>query len=939
MRLSDLHLDRIIDRQALAAALTEIVNADASKDQMRNQVLKTLKTTWKDGKARAETMLLEDGGGIACARRISGLMDQIIAALYDFTVEHIYPAVNPSKAESLAIVAVGGYGRGGLAPGSDIDLLFLLPYKQTPWGEQVVEYMLYMLWDMGLKVGHSTRNIDDAIRLSREDMTIRTSLLEARFLTGSQELFDELTTRFDQEIVADSGAEFVQAKLIERDIRHKKAGSTRYLVEPNVKESKGGQRDLQTLFWIAKYIYRVHSTEELIKRGVFSRSEAKLFSKADDFLWAVRCHMHFLYGKAEERLSFDIQREIATRLGYTDHPGQTGVERFMKHYFLVAKDVGDLTRIISAALEEEQFKETPGTGQIYSTLTRKKRKIAGSTDFILDHNRINIADDEVFQRDPVNLIRLFYLADKHGLQYHPHVIQRVSRSLKLIKSDVRNDKEANRLFLEIVASPRTPERTLRRMNESGVLGQFIPDFGKIVAMMQFNMYHHYTVDEHLLRCIAIMSEIEHETLKNEHPLAHSLLPTLKNDRHLLYVTLLLHDIAKGRPEDHSTAGAKIARKLCPRFGLNPSETELVAWLVQEHLTMSKVAQSRDLNDRKTIADFAAIVQTTERLKLLLLVTICDIKAVGPGVWNGWKGQLLRTLYHETELLLTGGFSEVSQTERSNQARCQLAEQLGDWPEDKRKAVLALHYDNYMLTVPQEDQKRHADFIRASDEAGKILNILARPHEFEAVTELTILSPDHPRLLSIIAGACAAAGANIVDAQIFTTTDGRALDTILISREFDTNDDEMRRAARVGQLIEDVLTGTTYLPEVLARKTKARRSARAFHVTPRVHINNTLSEKFTVIEVKGLDRTGLLSEITNAISDLSLNIASAHITTFGEKVIDTFYVTGLDGQKITGTTKQANIQKRLLSLFDKSGSDSRAPDNKNGDPKKLRETAG
>lgn len=939
MRLSDLHLDRIIDRQALAAALTEIVNADASKDQTRNQVLKTLKNAWKDGKARAEIMLLEDGGGIACARRLSGLMDQLIIALHDFTVEHIYPAINPSKAENLAIIAVGGYGRGGLAPGSDIDLLFLLPYKQTPWGEQVVEYVLYMLWDMGLKVGHSTRNIDDAIRLSREDMTIRTSLLEARFLTGSHALFNELTARFDQEIVADSGAEFVQAKLIERDIRHKKAGSTRYLVEPNVKESKGGQRDLQTLFWIAKYIYRVHSTEELIKRGVFSRSEAKLFSKADDFLWAVRCHMHFLYGKAEERLSFDIQREIATRLGYTDHPGQTGVERFMKHYFLVAKDVGDLTRIISAALEEEQFKETPGTGQIYSTLTRKKRKIAGSTDFILDHNRINIADDEVFQRDPVNLIRLFYLADKHGLQYHPHVIQRVSRSLKLIKSDVRNDKEANRLFLEIVASPRTPERTLRRMNESGVLGQFIPDFGKIVAMMQFNMYHHYTVDEHLLRCIAIMSEIEHETLKNEHPLAHSLLPTLKNDRHLLYVTLLLHDIAKGRPEDHSTAGAKIARKLCPRFGLNSSETELVAWLVQEHLTMSKVAQSRDLNDRKTIADFAAIVQTTERLKLLLLITICDIKAVGPGVWNGWKGQLLRTLYHETELLLTGGFSEVSQTERSNQARAQLAEQLSDWPEDKRRFVLSLHYDNYMLTVPQEDQKRHADFIRASDEAGKILNVLARPHEFEAVTELTILSPDHPRLLSIIAGACAAAGANIVDAQIFTTTDGRALDTILISREFDTNDDEMRRAARVGQLIEDVLTGKTHLPEVLARRAKARRSARAFHVTPRVHINNTLSEKFTVIEVKGLDRTGLLSEITNAISDLSLNIASAHITTFGEKVIDTFYVTGLDGQKITSTTKQANIQKRLLSLFDKSGSDSRASDNKNGDLKKLRETAG
>ncbi|WP_421091045.1 [protein-PII] uridylyltransferase [Pseudochrobactrum sp. MP213Fo] len=937
MRHTDLHLARIIDSSALHADLAQAAKTGTSKEQIRNQVLKHLKAAWRDGKATAEAMLLEDGGGIVCARRISGLMDNLITALYDFTLENVYPAVNPSKAEHLAIIAVGGYGRGGLAPGSDIDLLFLLPYKQTPWGEQVVEYMLYMLWDMGLKVGHSTRNIDEAIRLSREDMTIRTALLEARFLTGSLALYQELTARFDSEIVADTGAEFVQAKLIERDIRHKKAGSTRYLVEPNIKESKGGQRDLQNLFWIAKYIYRVHSTEELIKRGVFSRSEARLFSKADDFLWAVRCHMHFLCGKAEERLSFDFQREIAMRLGYTDHPGQTAVERFMKHYFLVAKDVGDLTRIISAALEEEQFKETPGTGPIFSTLTRKKRKITGSTDFVLDNNRLNIADNEVFQRDPVNLIRLFYLADKHGLQYHPHAIQRVTRSLKLIKSDVRNDKRANELFLEIVSSPRSPERTLRRMNESGVLGKFIPDFGKIVAMMQFNMYHHYTVDEHLLRCIAVMSEIEHETLKNEHPLAHSLLPTLKKDRHLLYVTLLLHDIAKGRPEDHSIAGAKIARKLCPRFGLNAAETDVVAWLVQEHLTMSKIAQSRDLNDRKTIADFAAIVQTTERLKLLLLITICDIKAVGPGVWNGWKGQLLRTLYHETELLLTGGFSEVSQKERSNQARRQLAEQLSDWPDESREKLLALHYDNYMLTVPHEDQKRHADFIRATDEAGKVLNILVRPHEFEAVTELTILSPDHPRLLSIIAGACSAAGANIVDAQIFTTTDGRAFDTILISREFDTNADETRRAARVGQLIEDVLTGKMHLPEVLARRTKPRRSARAFQVTPRVHINNTLSEKFTVLEVKGLDRTGLLSAITNTISDLSLNIASAHITTFGEKVIDTFYVTGLDGQKITGAAKQANIQKRLLNLFETNGNDSRTADSKGNEPKKARDT--
>ncbi|RUU08900.1 bifunctional uridylyltransferase/uridylyl-removing protein, partial [Mesorhizobium sp. M6A.T.Ca.TU.002.02.2.1] len=297
----------------------------------------------------------------------------------------VYRVKNPSSAERMAVVAVGGYGRGTLAPGSDIDLLFLLPYKQTPWGEQIVEYMLYMLWDLGLKVGHATRNIDECLRQSRTDITIRTSILEARFLWGEQKLYDELLQRFDREVVRTTGPEYVQAKLAERDERHAKAGESRYLVEPNVKDGKGGLRDLQTLFWIGKYFYRVRTGEELVEKGVFTDGEYREFQKAEDFLWAVRCHMHFLTGKAEERLHFDIQREIAERLGYTTHPGLSAVERFMKHYFLVAKDVGDLTRIFCAALEEEQAKHVPGFNRIFLTFSRRKRKLAGTSDFIIDN--------------------------------------------------------------------------------------------------------------------------------------------------------------------------------------------------------------------------------------------------------------------------------------------------------------------------------------------------------------------------------------------------------------------------------------------------------------------------------------------------------------------------------------------------------------------------
>ena len=433
-------------------------------------------------------------------------------------------------------------------------------------------------------------------------------------------------------------------------------------------------------------------------------------------------------------------------------------------------------------------------------------------------------------------------------------------------------------------------------------------------MMQFSMYHHYTVDEHLLRCIGVLAEIDRGNGEKVHPLAHSLMPSLKKRREVLYVAMLLHDIAKGRPEDHSVAGARIARRICPHMGLSPDDTETVAWLVENHLVMSMTAQTRDLNDRKTIDDFATVVQSVERLKLLLVLTVCDIRGVGPGVWNGWKGQLLRTLYYETELLLTGGFSEVGRVQRTVEARERLNAGLADWPDAARRKYVKLHYENYLLTVDLADQVRHAEFIREASIANKQLATMVKTHDFEGVTEITVLAQDHPRLLSVIAGACAAAGGNIVDAQIFTTADGRALDTILIAREFELDEDERRRGTRVGRLIEDVLSGRSWLPEMIEKRAKPQRGHKTFRIAPRADIRNTLSNRFSVVEVECLDRPGLLSEITGALSDLSLDIASAHITTFGEKVIDTFYVTDLTGAKIDNPTRIEAIRKRLIAAL-------------------------
>ncbi|HZP79879.1 MAG TPA: [protein-PII] uridylyltransferase [Pseudolabrys sp.] len=905
----------VLDARAVSADLAGIAEAHAGNEsEMRAAVARRLKAALVEGRERAEQMLLKDRHGRLCAERLCAMEDELIGLLFDFARRHLYPSENPSEAERMAVVATGGYGRGLQAPGSDIDLLFLLPYKQTAWGESIAEAILYCLWDMGLKVGHATRSVDECIRQAKADMTIRTAVLEARFLLGDRKLFDEMVARFDKQVAQGTAAEFVAAKLAEREERHRRSGQSRYLVEPNVKDGKGGLRDLHTLFWIAKYVYRVREPDELIKRGVFDAEEYKLFRRCEDFLWSVRCHMHFITGRAEERLSFDIQREVAVRLGYMERPGLRDVERFMKHYFLVAKDVGDLTAIMSAELENKQAKSVPVLSRMVARLRPTRRRVLTETDdFIIDHNRITVARADVFRRDPVNLIRIFHLAQKHNLAFHPDAMRVIRRSLKLIDADLRKDEEANQLFLEILTSTNDPETVLRRMNEAGVLGVFVPDFGRVVAMMQFNMYHHYTVDEHLVRCIGVLADIDRGS--EEFPLASELFKKLQpQSRPILYLTMFLHDIAKGRIEDHSIAGARIARRLAPRFGFSPADTETIAWLIENHLVMSSVAQSRDLSDRKTVENFAALVQTLERLKLLTILTTTDIRAVGPGVWNTWKAQLMRTLYYETEPVLTGGFSEVNRAQRVAMAQGEFREALKDWPAEQIDAYVNRLYPAYWLKVDLPHKVAHARFVRAAEQAGKTLATSVAFDASDGVTELTLLAPDHPWLLSIIAGACAMAGANIVDAQINTTTDGLALDTISVSREFDRDEDEERRAARICESIERALRGDLRLPDVVAKRAPPKGRIRAFAVEPSVTINNQWSHRYTMVEITGLDRTGLLYELTATLSKLNLNIASAHVATFGERVVDVFYVTDLMGAQITSPTRQAAIKRALVALF-------------------------
>lgn len=902
----------------VAALNTVLENLDREAREptkLRAALVPQLRRVIEEGHRAAEAQLLEDRNGLRCAQTLSNLTDAVVRAIHDAVVWRLYPNDNPSTGEQLAVVATGGYGRGTMAPGSDIDLLFLLPYKQTAWSESVVEGMLYVLWDLKLKVGHATRSVEECLREARADMTIRTALLEARYLFGTRILYEELVTRFDAELVVGSAAEFVEAKLRERDMRVSKAGTSRYLVEPNVKDGKGGLRDLNTLFWIAKYTYRVRDQLELVSAGLFTPEEYALFERCDEFLWRVRCHMHFVTKRAEERLSFGLQPRIAERFGYEPRGGLSGVERFMKAYFRIAKDVGDLTAIVCAELEARHAKRTPVLDRWIGRFRDRFRATAmEAEDFWIDHGRVNLRAEDAFERDPVNLIRLFWLADRHNLAIHPDAKRLANRSLRLVNPSLRVDPEANRLFVEILTSRNAPEEALREMNEAGVLGRFIPDFGRIVAMMQFNMYHHFTVDEHLLRTVGVLADIESGRVQETYPLVSRLVHTIHN-RMALYVAILLHDIAKGRPEDHSIAGAAIAEKLCPRFGLNQAETETVRWLVEHHLLMSMTAQSRDLSDAKTIERFAASVQSLERLKLLTILTVADITAVGPGVWTAWKGTLIRTLYDETEVYLSGGHSEIARTDRVRLVQMGLREQLPGWASEEFDAYAARHSQAYWLKVDGTRQLKNAVFLRDVVRDGRTSATDVALDPVRGVTEITIYSPDHPRLLAIITGACAAAGSNIVDAQIFTTTDGFALDTIFISRAFERDEDELRRTKRITAAIERALKGEIRIADLVADKhPTASTRAKTFPVPPDVIIDNALSSRETVVEITGLDRPGLLYELTTAFSRLSLNITSAHVATFGERAVDVFYVTDLTGTRVTQPDRQAAIRSAVMDVF-------------------------
>ena len=911
----------IIDQRGLQARLVALATERGLLGPaLRRALLAELKAALDGGRAEVRRRFDEGAGGSAVVHANCFLIDAIIRTLYDFLHRYVYPVFNPTAGERLAVVAVGGYGRGELAPFSDVDLLFLSPYKQTPRGEQMVEYILYLLWDLGLKVGHATRSIDDSLRQAGGDQTILTTLLEARYLAGDEPLFAELRQRFQAEVVAKSGLSFVEAKLAERDERHRRMGDSRYVLEPNIKDGKGGLRDLHTLFWIAKHHYRVDRVEDLVARGVLTAQEAAAFAKAQDFLWTLRCHLHYITGRPEERLTFDLQPEIGRRMGYKDHAGSRGVERVMKHYFLTAKKVGDLTRIFCAAIAAEH-KRRPRFS--IRRLGLRKRLSEG---FAIEGDWLTVTRESLFEEAPVNLLRLFHIAQACDLDIHPRALRLVTRNLGLIDARLRADREANRLFMEMLSAPDSdPEATLRRLNEAGVMGRFVPDFDRAVAQMQYDMYHVYTVDEHSIRAIGYLHRIERGELKGEHPLASKIIHEVPS-RRVLYLAALLHDIGKGRGGDHSEIGAEIARKLGPRLGLAEEETETVSWLVRRHLLMSHCAQRRDLGDPKTVTDFVAAVQSPDRLHLLLVLTVVDMRATGPKVWNGWKADLLRNLYRRAEAAMSAEAPVSRRQVRVEAAKAAVRRELADWSDADVAEYAARAYPGYWLAFDTESHVRHAKMVREARREDRAITVEARVDRARDATEITVYTADHAGLFSEIAGAIAVGGGNIVDAKIFTMTDSMALDTFWVRDMGDWTQESgggpfegKDKLAALAAVIEKSLTGEIRPGGELARRpSQLPARTRVFEVAPEVEIDNQASATQTVIDVSGRDRPGLLYDLTRMLLDLGLQISSAKISTYGEKVLDVFYVKDIFGLKIDNEAKLDQIRSALLAALAEPG---------------------
>ncbi len=831
-------------------------------------------------------------------------MDAVLSLLHD-RARARFRASAPDMSYRMSVVAVGGYGRRELCPHSDVDLFFLHGYKVDRFVEAMTEWILYPLWDLGLEVGHSVRNIRETIRLAGADDSIRTALLDHRLVAGDASLYAEAARDLDRFLYFQGGDKFIGKKVAELRSRHARFGSTVYLLEPNVKEGRGGLRDLQTAVWGARIKYKCGGLADLRMKGVVGARTVEAIRHVLDYLLRVRNELHYLQGKKTDVLGFEVQERLAERFRYRQVGANHAVERFMRAYYLHAASAA---RLSDEILEEVgRFLPEEGGGKPFFFL---RRKLVGQGG-ILYKGKLQVKDHASFEKEPIRILEFFRSMQRTKSALSPQARRNIQLALPAVGDAFRGNREAAKLFLEILEDPVHLRETLLSMNESRFLARYIPEFAPLYCKVQRDIYHVYTVDIHSIRCASVLAEIETSPSRTKEESEFHRIHAAVRNRGLFHLAILFHDIGKGKGHGHSRIGAEIVSRIGARWGLPEQDISDLVFLVEQHLLMANVSQRRDLHDIELILSFADTVGTVSRLDQLYLLTYSDMKEVAPEVWTQWKAMLLAELYEKARNVLDQGSLKRPFEERAHRRREQVRELLGGEPRDTADRFLARVDDRYLLATPDGRFVEHCRTLAGFD--GKAPIVVAIDSPASGTTEFIVVCPDERGLFAKIAGTLSANGMNILNASIATTVDAVALDTFHASYIGKSLKGDPKKERVIGDLSR-VLRGETTVEALMAeqRQGKFVRDRVPRYRPTRVVFDNSVSSRCTVVDIFTYDRIGLLYDITSTLTALGTDIVLSKISTKADQVADVFYLVDRDGRKITDTERQEEIRRALLA---------------------------
>ncbi|WP_349431084.1 [protein-PII] uridylyltransferase [Methylomarinum sp. Ch1-1] len=809
-----------------------------------------------------------------------------------------------THASSHSLIATGGYGRNELFPHSDIDIVILLNDQQDNDFKEKLPKFCNFLWDIGLNPGQSVRTIEECIDKACEDQTIITSLMEMRLITGNEELAQRLKTQISSDRLWPS-ASFFQAKMAEQTQRYNKFHDTAYNLEPNIKEGPGGLRDLQIIAWVFKRHYDSPTLRELIKYDFMPASEYDELILARNILWRLRFALHALTNRCENRLLFDYQRDLAKQFGYLDQKQQPDVEAFMQFYFKTVANIEQLNEILLQLFNERFIKAA-----------KNSKPSPITANFSVINGYLEVSHKDVFNDNPLTLLEIFLL-----LQQSPSIkgirattIRLIRKSLHLIDDDFRRNKKANRLFIEILRQPRGITHQLRRMNRYGILAAYLPSFANIVQRMQYDLFHIYTVDEHTLFVIRNLRRFALDKHNNELPFCNNIFLLIPSPD-ILYIAALFHDIAKGKGGDHSQLGEKIANDFCLQHDLPSRDRKLITWLVRHHLLMSTTAQKKDISDPTIIHEFAQQVGSIKYLNYLYLLTVADIRATNPSLWNSWKDSLLKELYISTHNALHRGLDKpIARSERLEDNKKEAADELlrlGISPATIKQSWQHFN-DDYFLRYSGDEIAWHTIAIAASKPEDLPL-VLLRPHTQRGSAEIFVYTQNKDKLFSICTATLDRLGMNIMDARIITTADQYVLNSFQILEQ---------SGEAINDLHREIHICTSLRNNLISRKLKRQknvhrqsRQARHFPIKTRISYLEDPMHKHTAMELITTDRAGLLSIIGQAFRQKNIQLHDARITTIGSRAEDMFYITDRHSQPIKDADTLAELKNLILELLD------------------------